>query len=188
MLVSAAVCPGPLLLVPEFGVAHAEAGELRAACRTALDALVPSAPELVVVVGEGEATRRIDAEVADFTPWGVRIPVPAKLPAKSPEKIPHEPLPQSLAVGARLLAVAGWTVPAQLVSVRRGAGVDECRELGAALAEQAERVALLVVGDGSARRSPSGPRTFDERARGFDASVAQALGSGDPEELLALDD
>jgi hypothetical protein len=47
-------------------------------------------------------------------------------------------------------------------------------------------VALLVVGDGSARRSTVAPGYFDERAEAFDAGVAAALRSGDAE-LLHLD-
>ncbi|HMA47188.1 MAG TPA: hypothetical protein VKP11_08320, partial [Frankiaceae bacterium] len=49
------------------------------------------------------------------------------------------------------------------------------------------RVALLVMGDGSAARAAHAPRGEDPRARPFDASVAAALGSADAAALLALD-
>jgi hypothetical protein len=39
-------------------------------------------------------------------------------------------------------------------------------------------VALLVMGDGSARRSTSAPGYLDERAADFDADVAAALAGG----------
>lgn len=47
--------------------------------------------------------------------------------------------------------------------------------------------ALVVFGDGSARRSEKAPGYYDERAGAFDASVARALGSGDRDALAALD-
>jgi aromatic ring-opening dioxygenase LigB subunit len=50
-----------------------------------------------------------------------------------------------------------------------------------------ERVALLVMGDGTARRSVSAPGYVDERAEGFDAAVAAALKTADADALLALD-
>jgi hypothetical protein len=48
-------------------------------------------------------------------------------------------------------------------------------------------VALLVMGDGSARRSTTAPGYFDERAADFDADVAAALASGNAD-CLAIDD
>lgn len=54
--------------------------------------------------------------------------------------------------------------------------------------EPGEGTTLLVVGDGSARRSEKAPGYLDERAAGFDAAVADALRSGEPARLAALDD
>jgi hypothetical protein len=54
------------------------------------------------------------------------------------------------------------------------------------LAETSD-VALIVLGDGSARRSTTAPGYLDERAAGFDAAVADALRSGDAGELEKLD-
>lgn len=77
-------------------------------------------------------------------------------------------LPLALAVGRTLLAGAalyGVTPPSQLP----------------------EAEGLLVVGDGTARRTDKAPGHFDERAGVFDAEVENALAAGDPEALLALD-
>ena len=46
---------------------------------------------------------------------------------------------------------------------------------------------LLVVADGSAKRSEKAPGYFDPRAADFDAAVARALRDGSPEQLSALD-
>ena len=49
------------------------------------------------------------------------------------------------------------------------------------------RVALLVMADGSAKRSTSAPGFLDDRAEAFDASIAAALADGDAEALASLD-
>lgn len=54
------------------------------------------------------------------------------------------------------------------------------------LAEEGD-IALLVLGDGSARRSVTAPGHLDERAASFDAAVAAAMGDGDAEALAELD-
>lgn len=52
MLVAAAVCPAPPLLVPEVAAgAAAELGDARTACSDALAVLAASRPDLLVVVG-----------------------------------------------------------------------------------------------------------------------------------------
>jgi aromatic ring-opening dioxygenase LigB subunit len=64
---------------------------------------------------------------------------------------------------------------------------ERCAEAGRDLAARAGRVALLVMGDGSACRSLKAPGYLDERAEPFDARVAEALGAADPDALMALD-
>jgi aromatic ring-opening dioxygenase LigB subunit len=48
-------------------------------------------------------------------------------------------------------------------------------------------VALLVMGDGSARRSRRAPGHLDERSEAFDAEVERAVRDGDLGALLAID-
>ena len=79
-------------------------------------------------------------------------------------------------------------------SVSEAEPPDACARLGAELAGTgraapggpgtAERTALLVLGDGSARRSPKAPGHFDERAAAFDAAVEKAVRAGDLDALL----
>lgn len=80
MLVAAAVCPCPPLLVPEVAAgAAAELDALRAACDEALAALVAADPQLVVVVGAGpEAEVWTEGGAGSFQRYGV--PLVAKLP------------------------------------------------------------------------------------------------------------
>jgi len=46
---------------------------------------------------------------------------------------------------------------------------------------------VVVMGDGTARRSRAAPGYWDERAEGFDAAVLAALAAGDSAALAALD-
>ncbi len=68
MLIAAAVCPHPPLLIPEatgaHGAADPELNRLRAACRNAVAALLAARPDLIVVVGGAERT----AEYPPHTP------------------------------------------------------------------------------------------------------------------------
>ncbi len=67
------------------------------------------------------------------------------------------------------------------------APADRMLGLGQGLAGLADRVGLLVMGDGSACRSLKAPGYLDERAEGYDAALARALGTADTAALAALD-
>ena len=186
MLVSAAISPHPPLLIPELaGSAAEQLDDLRAACAAAIEAVRATEPELLVVVGAGEATQRYGPGAAgSFTAYGVDLPV--SLPGGT--DLPQDDgLPLSLAVGAWLLARSGWAgdVPAQAVS--EASPPEECRRLGSRLAQETDRLGLLVMGDGSAARPTAAPAFVDNRAEGFDAAVADALRTADPAALMALD-
>lgn len=187
MLVSAAVCPHPPLLVPELAEANArELDELRAACLGAIDAVRATEPELLVVVGTGDATRRHPAGTrGSFASYGVDLDV--TLPGRDAHGGNGHELPLSLAVGAWLLTASGWTGHVGGLEVDAASSTAECRRLGAAVAQEADRVGMLVMGDGSARRSTEGPGYLDPRAEVFDAVVVEALRVGDPAGLLAID-
>ncbi|MET9181275.1 class III extradiol dioxygenase subunit B-like domain-containing protein [Kitasatospora aureofaciens] len=184
MLVAAAVCPCPPLLVPEVAAGAApELDALRAACDEALAALVAAEPQLVVAVGAGPAAEVwTEGGAGSFHRYGV--PLIAKLPGgrvEGPELAP------SLTVGAWLLERAGVTLPTHACAVPADAPADRMLGLGQGLAGLADRVALLVLGDGSACRSLKAPGYLDERAEGFDTSLAAALGSADLPALAAVD-
>ncbi|MFI9161177.1 class III extradiol dioxygenase subunit B-like domain-containing protein [Kitasatospora aureofaciens] len=184
MLVAAAVCPCPPLLVPEVAAGAApELDALRAACDEALAALVAAEPQLVVAVGAGpEAEVWTEGGAGSFHRYGV--PLIAKLPGgrvEGPELAP------SLTVGAWLLERAGVTLPTHACAVPADAPADRMLGLGQGLAGLADRVALLVLGDGSACRSLKAPGYLDERAEGFDTALAAALGSADLPALAAVD-
>lgn len=175
MISAVAFCPHPPLLVPQVALgAAAELDDLRAACRTAIKRAASSAPQLVVLgVGERSARYAPNAR-GSLAAYGV----PIEIPLGSDEPGPVG-LPLSLTIAAYLLRDAlgpdcgavGYSISAR---ERQSPALDDTP------------VALLVMGDGSARRSTTAPGYLDERAAGFDADVAAALSSGRGD-CLAID-
>jgi len=97
-------------------------------------------------------------------------------------------LPLSLGLGAMLLDQAGYRGLRRLVAVGQAEPTDACAALGVELATKAVRTALLVMGDGSARRSLKAPGHLDPRAEPFDAHIERAVRTGRLGALLDLDE
>lgn len=190
MLVAAAVCPCPPLLVPEVAAGAApELDAARTACLDAVGVLAASRPDLLVVVGpaEGGSAGPCPAGAhGSFRGFGVALDVTL---GPAVRDAPERPLPGSLAVGAWLLERARWAgAPVEGLAVDRRSPAAECVRAGEGLAVRADRVALLVMGDGSACRTLKAPGYLDERAEAFDARATAALGSADLAALDALDE
>ncbi|KJK58299.1 class III extradiol dioxygenase subunit B-like domain-containing protein [Saccharothrix sp. ST-888] len=184
MLVAAAVCPCPPLLVPEVAAGAApELESLRTACAEAVRELLDSGAELIVVVGTGpQAEVWTEGGAGSFRRYGVDLAV--RLPSGGVE---GPQLAPSLTLGAWLLTEARAGLPTHACAVPTDAPPARMLGLGKGLAELADRVGLLVLGDGSACRSVKAPGYLDERAEDFDAACARALGAADTEALAALD-
>ncbi|GAA0584241.1 hypothetical protein ACN3XK_42115 [Actinomadura welshii] len=181
MLVSAAVCPHPPLLVPAVaGEAAPELDGLRAACDEAVQRLGEA--DVLVVVGGAPETRTYGPDAyATLQPYGLSWTAPDH------PKDDAEALPLSLSIGRWLLHRQGTGGDARYEAIAFDAPPEECLELGRRLAESAERVALLVMGDGTACRSEKAPGYLDERAAPYDGAVARALGRADAAALADLD-
>jgi hypothetical protein len=176
MIVHAALCPSPPLLAPGVTGQDILLPELRDACAAAVAWLLAAGPDMVTVIGPATAT-------ATWPPD--RVP---DLSMHAPTAYPGpSPLPLALAIGAQLLDAADYSGPRILQSVAESASPAACLELGRELAADARRIALLVMGDGSARRSAAAPGYLDGRAQPFDAAVEQAFREGDLSALAALD-
>ncbi|WP_285757253.1 hypothetical protein [Nocardiopsis ansamitocini] len=178
MLIAAAVCPHPPLLVPEVagGAAH-ELDEVRAACDRAIGTLVEARPDRLFVVGAGKPTRRHPADAAgSLAGYG------------APVEVGSGPAVLGLATTiGRWLARRSGAVPDGYIEVADDATPAACSALGLDLAEASPRVAVLVMGDGSARRTDRSPGRVDDRAAAYDDAVASALGAADTAALAALD-
>ena len=181
MIVAAALCPWPPLLVRELTGADPVLPDLRAACAGAVAELLSDGPEEVAVVGPGIVT----------VPWPGhgRLNVaafggpPYRLPPAGTGRCCRRP-PGSGPTCWTRRATTGSGSSGRSARTSRWPG---CRKLGADLAGRDARTALLVIGDGSARRGPRAPGHFDERAGAFDAAVEQAIRAGDTRALLDLD-
>lgn len=155
------------MLVPSLASGAApELDELRSHCRDALTAVAATTPDVTYLVGLDDGPH-----AQSFAPWGVdeSVDVP-------------EPLPLSLLVGAWLTAGSQRS----FVAVADDLDPGDCAELGAELAASAARVALVAMGDGTARLSEKAPGYLDERAAAYDEIIASALRQ-DTAALLDLD-
>ncbi len=200
MITSAALCPGPPLLVRELTGADPVLPELRAACAEAVAMLLRNRPEVVAVVGSGPVTGPWPGDgrlnVAAFGGPPAAAPDDAgpddapddAAPDDAPDAADTRPaLPPAPGIGAYLLDQAGYRGERLIWSVSADEPVAGCRKLGADLAGRDTRTGLLVIGDGSARRGLRAPGHFDERAAAFDAEVERAMRAGDTRALLDLD-
>lgn len=188
MLVAAAVCPCPPLLVPAVAAGAApELAEARTACSDALGVLAAARPDRLVVVGPVAGDARggyPGGSAGSFSGFGVDLTVRL---GSGPGG--ERPLPAALAVAGWLLEHTDWSdAPVEGLGVEESLAADRCAAAGRGIGASAERVALLVMGDGSACRTVKAPGYLDERAEAFDAAAARALGAADPAALLALDE
>jgi hypothetical protein len=188
VLTAAAFVPHPPLIMPEVAAgAAAELDELRSACARAVRALLASRPELVVVIGADPASARparwSDGDGGSMAGYGLDLVVPLA-GAVRPGRCG---MPLSVTVGAWLLARFGHPGDRLGFTVPAGADATELAGWAAELADLADRLGVLVAGDGSARRSVAAPGYVDPRAAGFDAAVAAALAGADAAALRELD-
>jgi hypothetical protein len=178
VIVAVAFVPGPPLLVPE--VAAGAAGELddvRAACAQALR-VVTSAERVVVLGAAGTGGRWPGDSAGSLRGFGIDVRAGGT----------GDPvLPAPLTVAAWLLDRAAPPGAREYRAVADTATEAECARLGAELAGDPTPTALVVVGEGSARLSAKAPGAYDERAEAFEATVADALGTGDRAALAGLD-
>lgn len=205
MLVAAAVCPCPPLLVPEVAAGAApELDAARAACTDAIGVLAASRPDRLVVVGPaGQEGRGPHPQGTRGSFRGFGVDLDVRLGEVSVDDgdgsvgtggtvgsgaAAERRLPVSLAVAGWLLGRTEWSAaPLEGLGVGEPLAPERCIQAGGEIAARADRVALLVMGDASACRTLKAPGYLDERAAGFDADVVRALAAADVAALKALD-
>lgn len=176
---SVAFCPAAPLLLPVVAGRAADAtADLRAACADVVGALLAVGPEVVVVVGavpgSADGVRYGAGDVG--TLHGLGIPV--EVPFESRGRPGGRRLPLAHTIGAWLLSEAGCA------ATRLGVGPGGLADVLPGLPGP---TAVLVVGNGSARRTLKAPGYLDPGAGPFDATVSAALAAGDAAALSALD-
>lgn len=201
MIAGVAVVPSPPLLARDLTGRATVLPELRQACAIAVGRLLAdSQADVVVVVGGGPATRAWPPDarlnLLAFGPVLAASRRPAAVAASGGggggvlvDRLPRGEarLPLALGIGATLLDEAGYAGSRVLQAIDEAASPQDCLRAGAMVAELASRIALLVVGDGSARCTPAAPRYFDERAAEFGGHVESAFRGGDMAALAAID-
>lgn len=174
MIVGVAFVPATPLLVPEVAQgAASELDDLRAACRTAIKRACAEA-ERVVIVGEGPQLHAYGSDCrGTLAGYGVPFEISLGRDGTGPPE-----LPPALTVGAWLVhdALAADVPPICALST-------DGASFGADRMPPVDKAALVVVGDGSARRSTAAPGYLDPRADPFDAAVADVLRTGDAHAL-----
>jgi hypothetical protein len=176
MITHAVLCPSAPLLLPELAGADRDAAAVREATETALRWLVDARPDLVAVVGVADRTASWPAHArADITRYGLAGPSPAAT------------APPTVGLAALLLDRVGYQGRLALQTVRHDAVREQCLALAADLAALADRVGLVVVADGSARRTLKAPGYLDPRAEPYDAAVEAAVRAGQLDDLARLD-
>jgi hypothetical protein len=185
VLVAAAVCPHPPLLVPELaaGAAH-ELDGLRGICDAAVASLCLTPMDLLVVVGTAPTVGPFpDGAWGSVAAYGVDVRV-----GEPSQGGMAATLPLSLTIATWLLDRQQAALPPRLLfGVAGDTEPERCAQLGSLLADRANRVGMLVMGDASARRSLKGPGYLDPRAEPFDLDVAAAFRAGDADALAAVD-
>lgn len=149
-------------------------------------------PDAVLVLGPPNTPQAQEAsaetvyrpgDAGDLGGYGVPVRLcfdgPLSTTATTSKDIARLPLAHTLA--AWLLDAAGFS--GQRLGVLAGAGSPALHSAGA----DDRRWALLVMGDGSARRTEKSPGWYDPDAIAFDDMVIAALTDGDGKSLLDLD-
>jgi hypothetical protein len=175
-----AFVPSAPLLVPSVGTGWGEQDStLRAAAVKAVADLACAGTDVIAVVAPVLAAGDWDERAGyGFGGFGGR----SEQRVKPGGAADGGTLPWQLGIGAWLLEETGWRGPRRYIGINEPAPTDEHRQL---IAEGS--VAVVVIADGSARRSERAPGYLDPRAELFDDEVAAALADGRPDALAAID-
>lgn len=174
MIVAAAMIPHPPLLLPGItGSSDAQVETITRFATAAVAATVDSGIDDIIGIGGAATTAQ----------WPAGVPATAGYLGRSAS---GNRLPLSLSVITSLLPERrGW--PLHLRSIAFDATAAQAREFGSSLADGPGRTALVVAGDGSARRTANAPGFVDVRAVDYDRAVERALAEADTEALARLD-
>lgn len=157
MITDIVVIPSPLALLPAYAGQLDPLPDVRAAAQAAVAAGCRADADIVLVA------------VTDREPR-------------------HTGSPAGERVGRAILTAAGLGAPAEVAVVEWDADAARSRAVGADIERSAPRpTSVVVVADGSARRSLKAPGHLDGRAEEFDARWLTALRAADAHALAAID-
>jgi len=175
-LVGIALVPAAPVLVAELSGRLRPASAPREAARSVIEQLISCAPDVIVVVAEGDHTEMYDNSAAmhlhrlggmhrdDYAPGARILPIP-------------------LAIGAALLRDVGWLGPTHYQLLDASTSAVEAAKAGRELADVEPRVGLLLLGNGSACTTPKAPGSFHPQAEAFNAKLVRVIEAGDLETI-----
>jgi len=186
MLIAAAVLPHPPLLIPAIaGGAAGELDGLRQACQFAIGQVIQSNPDVVLVVGganepatfEAGAVGSLSGFGLDFAVRlpGTRVTGGGQLTGASAQ----QELPLSLTVAAYLLSEASVATAVRGHAVDYRMSSSKAQYVGAELADVNPRVAMVVMGDGSACLSVKAPGYVVDGAKEWQQHVDALFAAAD---------
>lgn len=156
---------------------------MRDACTVAIRRVTDAGAQPVLLGSAAESAVHSPLAAGSLAGFGV----PIEVPLGSPGCGGRLELPLSLTIGAWLVREAlGPRSGARGFSVGPGfAGTRAAAELLQLALD--ERIALVVMGDGTACRTVKAPGYLDARAEPFDAMICGALAAGDAGALAGVD-
>ncbi|OBB30832.1 hypothetical protein A5792_18080 [Mycolicibacterium peregrinum] len=187
-------------LIPALAGRSRRWNSLRDACREAVGRLQipvvggghepsPDAPQLVAVVGGDDSTRSFDPAGAypSLFASGVRW-----RSGWGQDADDAQPLPLTLSLGYWLFVSSRPGDKGMIVadcafeSIDFDASLEDCAALGRDLAGRADRVAMIVIGEGSTCMTAADRADHAEEADVYDKAVMRALEHGDYDALTRL--
>lgn len=183
MIVAAALVPQAPLMLPGLTGRGDPVSEMRSVATDVVDELVHAHPDEIVLLASGGRTCELPvSDELGLHRWGVG----AGTGRRDGRQAAGTEVPLPFAVGTLLLDSAGYRGLRRWQQVGWDDAGKAALSVGSGLAPAPARLGLLVLGDGTARRTVKAPGHLDERAAGFDAAMIEALRT-DPRRLVDAD-
>jgi len=182
VITGVAFIPSTPLLIDQISVDSDEALEhLRYSSMTAVQAVIETDPQVVLIICVGDATGAFRSPVsASFAGFGVDIEV------SIPIATVGDQVPWTAGIAIHLLNQNGYDREVAVVTIATSE-IELASTLLAVPIKSPGRCALIVVADGSAGRSLKAPGYLIDGADEFDTGVVQAIATADAHALGELD-
>ena len=175
---SACLVPAAPVLLPELCGSTRPIADVRQCVLDVLGDLSRRRPDRIVLIAEGNSTTAYPATM----PLGLH-----RLGGMATrDRTAQVFLPVSLAVGLRLLQMAGWQGQTLVQAIEGSLAGPEVLQIGRGISQDAEETAVVLLGNASARSTEKAPGSLHAGAEHFNAEVARMVASGDRDAMIAM--